>query len=147
MPFSRKLDNHNLKIDKFNFPKLLFYSKFHFENSTVYICKSSEHQSSKKIQHAYKLKVDKRGNILIEYLGYKNELDGNEFSLDAVYKTYLNSQFEKTPFQHEDDDIDGQTNHLPNIKISFSDKFALAKGERVEIICDAGMRSFHKIHF
>lgn len=93
-------------------PHILSFKNFTKENLGSYVCRT------------------KNKNGLLVELEVKIELDefNNQLAIKKNGETVLN-----------DTELNAhKKSNIPNIRISFSDKQALANGERVEILCDSG---------
>ena len=88
-------------------------------NAGDYYCKTSN-EIEGEVEVGFRLKVDTRGKVQVESL--------EELKLDEEY----------------DEDVESTVNKLPNVKVYFSDKTALAKGERVEVFCETGILKIKK---
>ena len=120
-PTWRKL-NSNAEVTGKKTPNILYVNKLSLSDDGVYLCKTIN-----------------KNNLLTE-VGFKvhvNEHDG-KVSLISLNETILPDEIQPMNVNENDDKNDESGNHLkklPNIKITFSDKLALARGERVEITC------------
>lgn len=98
-------------------PHILTFKNFTSQDLGTYVCRTK----------------NKKG-LLVE-LGLKIELDEFRHALKMVNikEAVLDDEIQQAELSFS------KNSKIPNIKISFSDKDALANGERVEIFCDTGI--------
>lgn len=114
-------------------PNVLFISEFKPSDMGVYVCRTKNAQG-RVVDVGVEFKKDARNVSLVVV---------NSMEESGVTNT------NDTDKQDDDDDNlddfekdEKNDSRLPNIRITFSDKLALARGERVKLVCESGKHNF-----
>jgi hypothetical protein len=107
-------------------PHILYINDFQAKDSGVYLCRTTNSEG-KYVEIGVELRA-RNGSIQVRLIKEEESGRVDESRLEMVA---------------EEEDV-GQ---LPNIKITFSDKLALARGERVELFCNSGKGRLFIVEF
>jgi hypothetical protein len=103
-----------------------------FEPSDLgyYICKS-RNKNGKLVGTGFKFDLDGKENVIV------TEIEEQEIGADGKMKIHF-AEKQNPPFASKYALSSNIVDVLPNIRITFMDKFALSKNERVQIRCLTG---------
>jgi hypothetical protein len=104
-------------------PNILYINEFKPQNAGVYLCRTKD-VHGRVVEVGVEFKVDAKNATLIVVNSMEESVTGENG--DGLTGGHL-----------ESDERFGSSSP-PNIRITFSDKLALARGERVELICESG---------
>lgn len=119
MPKWRKMHSTNSNIIPTSpSPNILFINEFKPQNVGVYLCRTKDIHD-RVVEVGVEFKIDPKNFTLVVVNSMEESVVGEE---------------EAEEEERDEEKDDG----LPNIRITFSDKLALARGERVELVCESG---------
>lgn len=102
-----------------NNQNILYINEFKRKDVGVYLCKTKDFDS-RLVEIGIEFKLDtKNGSMIL---------------VNSIEKSLLSED----ELSEKINDTENDEDRLPNIRITFSDKLALARGERVELFCDSG---------
>jgi hypothetical protein len=102
-----------------NNQNILYINEFKPKDVGVYLCKTKDFEG-RLVEIGIEFKLDTKNGSMILVNSIEKSLLSEDELLEKI------------------NDTENYEDRLPNIRITFSDKLALARGERVELFCDSG---------